>query len=50
MLTLASAAPWLFTGVALSVIVAWFRGLPQCVSDLRRDLHPGTRVGRPAGR
>ena len=48
-LTLAGAAPWLFAGVAGSLIVAWFRGLPQCVSDLRRDLHPGTRGGRPAG-
>ena len=47
-LTLASAAPWLFAGVALSVIVAWFRGLPWCVSDLRRDLHPGTGGGRAA--
>ncbi len=46
-LTLASAAPWLFAGVAGSLIVAWFRGLPRCVSDLRRDLHPGTRGGRP---
>jgi hypothetical protein len=47
-LTLASAAPWLFAGVAGSLIVAWFRGLPRCVSDLRRDLHPGTRGGRAA--
>jgi len=48
-LTLASAAPWLFAGVAISLIVTWFRGLPRCVSDLRRDLHPGTRGARAAG-
>ncbi len=48
-LTLASAAPWLFAGVAVSLIVTWFRGLPRCVSDLRRDLHPGTRGARAAG-
>ena len=53
-LTLASVAPWLFAGVALSLIVAWFRGLPRCVSDLRRDAicgHTGGPTGdsRPAG-
>jgi hypothetical protein len=39
-LTLANVAPWLFAGVVLSLIVAWVRGLPQCVADLRRDLRP----------
>jgi hypothetical protein len=39
-LTLANVAPWLFAGVILYLIVAWVRGLPQCVSDLRRDLRP----------
>lgn len=39
-LTLANVAPWLFAGVVLSLIVAWFRGLPRCVAELRRDLRP----------
>jgi hypothetical protein len=39
-LTLANVALWLFAGVVLSLIVAWFRGLPRCVSDLRRDMRP----------
>ena len=39
-LTLANVAPWLFAGVILSLIVAWVRGLPQCVADLRRELRP----------
>ena len=39
-LTLANVAPWLFAGVIVYVIVAWVRGLPQCVTDLRQDLRP----------
>jgi hypothetical protein len=39
-LTLANVAPWLFAGVIVYLIVAWVRGLPQCVTDLRRDLRP----------
>ena len=39
-LTLANVAPWLFAGVIVYVIVAWVRGLPQCVADLRHDLRP----------
>jgi hypothetical protein len=46
-LTLANVAPWLFAGVVLSLIVAWVRGLPQCVADLRRDLRPGLPGPRP---
>jgi hypothetical protein len=34
-LTLADIAPWLFAGVAVSLIIAFFRGLPQCIRDLR---------------
>jgi uncharacterized protein DUF6542 len=34
-LTLADIAPWLFAGVAVSLIIACFRGLPQCIRDLR---------------
>ncbi len=37
-LTLASNAPWLFSGVILGVIIALFCGLPQCVRELRADL------------
>jgi hypothetical protein len=39
-LTLANVAPWLFAGVVLSLIIAWSRGLPRCVADLRRGLRP----------
>jgi Domain of unknown function (DUF6542) len=35
LLTLASVAPWLFAGVAVNVIIGWFRGLSQCLADLR---------------
>jgi hypothetical protein len=37
-LTLAAAAPWLFGGEALGLVLALFRGLPQCVRDLRAGL------------
>lgn len=37
-LTLSAAAPWLFGGVVLYLVIAMFRGLPQCVRDLRADL------------
>jgi hypothetical protein len=50
-LALANVAPWLLAGVAISLIIAWFRGLPRCVSDLRRAAR-GERLddrGRPAG-
>jgi hypothetical protein len=40
-LTLASVAPWLFSGVILSVVVAVFGGLPRCVSEFRADLRAG---------
>jgi hypothetical protein len=46
-LTLANVAPWLFAGVILSLIVAWVRGLPQCVAELRRDLRPDLPGPRP---
>ena len=51
-ITLAGAAPWLFAGVALSLAIAWSRGLPQCVRDLRQELRhspgpPGPDTGRP---
>jgi hypothetical protein len=43
-LTMASVAPWLFTGVILGVVIAMFRGLPQCVRELRADMRGG--IGR----
>jgi Domain of unknown function (DUF6542) len=46
-LALGGLAPWLFAGVVLALIVAWFRGLPQCVAELRQELHPGLRGGGP---
>jgi hypothetical protein len=39
-LTLANVAPWLFAGVVLYLVVAWARGLPRCVTELRHDLRP----------
>ncbi|HXZ76165.1 MAG TPA: DUF6542 domain-containing protein [Streptosporangiaceae bacterium] len=45
-ITLAEAAPWLFAGMALTLVIAWARGLPGCVRELRRDLGP---VGRRPG-
>ena len=41
---LASLPLWLVGGTALTVLIAWRRGLPQCVRDLRRDL----RAAQPA--
>jgi hypothetical protein len=35
---LATLAPWLAGGAVLTVVIAWRRGLPQCVRNLRRDL------------
>ena len=37
-LTLAAVAPWLFAGVIIGVVIALFRGLPQCISDLSTEL------------
>jgi hypothetical protein len=34
-LALADVAPWLFAGTAMCFVIAMFRGLPQCVRDLR---------------
>jgi Domain of unknown function (DUF6542) len=48
LITLAGVAPWLFAGTGLSLVIACFRGLPRCVSELRRDLRPDRR--RPTSR
>jgi uncharacterized protein DUF6542 len=49
-LTLASLAPWLFIGVAVNLVIALARGLPRCVGELRRSLHPATAAPRPPGK
>jgi hypothetical protein len=36
-LSLAGVAPWLFVGTAVSLTIAFFRGLPGCIADLRRE-------------
>jgi hypothetical protein len=49
LLTLAAVAPWLFAGTAGAVAIALFRGLPQCVRDLRAELRgraPARRAPR----
>jgi hypothetical protein len=55
LLTLAGVAPWLFAGTIAGLVIAMFRGLPQCVRNLRSDLtgrrmRPRERAsrGRPA--
>jgi len=46
LLTLAAVAPWLFAGTAAAVAIALFRGLPQCVRDLRAELRGGAPRSR----
>ena len=47
LLTLSAAAPWLFGGVAVTLVIALFRGLPHTISEvragLRGRLEPGDR-------
>jgi len=54
-ITLAEVAPWLFAGMALTLVIAWARGLRGCVRELRQDLRAAGRPladhppgGRPA--
>jgi hypothetical protein len=47
--TLAGMAPWLFAGTALSLVIAWSRGLHERVSELREELQRGRQPGMPAG-
>jgi hypothetical protein len=47
-ITLAEVAPWLFAGMALTLVIAWARGLPSCVRELRQDLRPAGRRPGPA--
>jgi hypothetical protein len=46
-LTLAAVAPWLFSGVIAGLVIALFRGLPRCVSDLRTELHGDLGLRKP---
>jgi hypothetical protein len=39
--TLTGTAPWLAVGLALTIAIAWARGLPRCVRDLIRELGSG---------
>jgi hypothetical protein len=47
-LALADVAPWLFAGTALCITIALFRGLPQCVRDLRTGANMGSAGGGAA--
>src|SRR5215469_12093375 len=47
---LASLALWLATGLAVTVAIAWRRGLLQCVRDLLRDLRAGRAQAGPPRR
>lgn len=52
LLMLAATAPWLFAGAAGCVAVAMFRGLPDCVRELRAGFRSERKAGnwhRPAG-
>ena len=42
-ITMAEAAPWLFAGMVLTLIIAWARGLRECVRELRQDLRAADR-------
>jgi len=37
-ITTAEVAPWLFAGMALTLVIAWARGLGGCIRELRQDL------------
>ena len=45
-ITMAEVAPWLFAGMALTLVIAWARGLGGCVRELRQDLRAAGQ--RPA--
>jgi hypothetical protein len=44
-LTLSAAAPWLFGGVAVTLVLALFRGLPHTVSEVRAGLRGSLEPG-----
>src|SRR5215813_514288 len=47
---LASLALWLAVGLAVTMAIAWPRGLLQCVKDLRRDLRADRAQAGPPKR
>lgn len=47
-LALAGLAPWLFIGVAVNLVIAWVRGLPRSIADLRRSLSPAAALAAGA--
>ena len=49
-LTLSTAAPWLFGGLAGALLIATVRGLPQCVRDLRAQLTGRVMAEEPPAR
>jgi hypothetical protein len=52
-ITTAEVAPWLFAGMVLTLVIAWARGLRECIRELRQDLRAdGHRPAdhRPADR
>jgi hypothetical protein len=49
-LTLSTAAPWLFGGLAGALLIATVRGLPKCVRDLRAHLAGRLTPGEPRAR
>lgn len=44
-LTLAAAAPWLFGGLAGSLLIAIMRGLPRCIRELRGEIADAALFG-----
>jgi len=44
-LTLSTAAPWMFGGLAGALLIATVRGLPQCVRELRAELSGTVQPG-----
>jgi hypothetical protein len=44
---LAGVAPWLFAGTALSLVIAWSRGLRERVRELMEELRLGTPPRTP---
>jgi hypothetical protein len=45
-ITMAEVAPWLFAGMVLTLVIAWARGLRECIRELRQDLRAADH--RPA--
>jgi Domain of unknown function (DUF6542) len=49
--SLSAAAPWLFGGLAGSLLIATVRGLPRCIRDLRGEIADAALFGdyQPGG-